>query len=128
METPPMVPKQRHGCLTTWLIIMMIAKSGVGLFYLFGSASMAAAYPHAPTWAFFALALISFANLAGAIALFMWKKWGFYLFAAMSVIIFGINLVIGVNIIAALFGFIGLAFLYGVLQIGKENKGWPQLE
>jgi hypothetical protein len=39
-----------------------------------------------------------------------------------------INLALGLGIFQSAVGLIGIAVLYGVLQIGKENKGWPQLE
>jgi hypothetical protein len=29
---------------------------------------------------------------------------------------------------SSLLGLVGIAILYGVLQIGKKNKEWPQLE
>lgn len=28
----------------------------------------------------------------------------------------------------SILGLVGIAILYGVLQISDENKGWPQLE
>jgi hypothetical protein len=68
------------------------------------------------------------ANVAFAVALFLWKRWGFYGFVATSVVGFALNIALGVNVAQALFGVAGVAILYGVLQIGNENKGWPQLE
>jgi hypothetical protein len=41
---------------------------------------------------------------------------------------FALNLAIGVSIPQAIMGLAGIAILYGVLQIGGENKGWAQLE
>jgi hypothetical protein len=68
------------------------------------------------------------ANIIGIIALFKWKKWGFWVLCVTGVI----------TMLALLFGGYGLgaiwpwivviAILYGVLQIGGENKGWNQLE
>jgi hypothetical protein len=39
-----------------------------------------------------------------------------------------VNIAIGLGPLAAIGGIIGVLFLYGVLQIGKENKGWSRLE
>jgi len=120
--------KQRHGCLTAWLILMIIANSLVALMYLFGIGAIRKHFPDAPDWAFPVLAVLGIVNLVCAIALFSWKKWGFFGFAATSVVALIVNLTVGLNIIQAFLGLVGIAILYGVLHIGKENKGWPQLE
>jgi hypothetical protein len=121
-------PKQRHGCLTAWLILMIIANSLTALMYLFGSQAVRQQFPNAPHWAFPVLTILGLVNLACAIALFRWKKWGFFGFVGTSLVAFAINMIVGVSIIQALFGLLGFAILFGVLHLGKENKGWPQLE
>jgi hypothetical protein len=120
--------KQRHGCLTAWLILMIVANSLVALVYLLGSTSMRQQLPHAPGWVFPVLALLCIVNLVCAIALFKWKKWGFFGNVGTTIVTFAINVAIGISIVQAVLGLIGLAILYGVLQIGKEKKAWPQLE
>jgi hypothetical protein len=42
--------------------------------------------------------------------------------------VFAVNLAIGLDIISAILGLVGVAVLFGALHIGKENKGWTQLE
>ncbi len=81
-----------------------------------------------PDWAFPVLGVIGVFNLVCAIALFAWKKWGFYGFIVSSAVTFAINLAIGVPVVHALMGFVGVLVLYCVLQIGNGNKGWPQLD
>jgi hypothetical protein len=120
--------KQRHGCLTAWLVLMIIANSGTALVYLLGSAAIKQNLPNAPGWAFPVLAVLGILNVACAVALLQWKKWGFFGFIASALAAFGVNLAIGLNIVQACFGLVGVAVLYAVLQIGNENKGWPQLE
>jgi hypothetical protein len=44
------------------------------------------------------------------------------------VVALAVNLSIGLGAGTVLAGLAGLLVLYGVLHIGKENKGWPQLE
>jgi hypothetical protein len=39
-----------------------------------------------------------------------------------------VNLAIGVSLGLALLGFVGVAILYGVLQIGGCESGWNQLD
>jgi hypothetical protein len=126
IQNNPM-PKQRHGCLTAWLIVAIIANSAVGLFYFFNLAA-SGSMPHLSAWALPLLILLSFFNVLCAILLFRWKKLGFWGFCLSSTLAIIINLALGLGIFQSAVGLIGIAVLYGVLQIGKENKGWPQLE
>jgi len=120
--------KQRHGCLTAWLVLVIVVNSLTALLYVFFSRAIAANLPSSQGWAIPVLAILAAANVAFAIALYRWQKWGFYGFLATSAVGFVINLVLGLNILQALFGLVGVAILYGVLHIGYENKAWPQLE
>jgi len=120
--------KHRHGCLTAWLIVMLVANSATTVFYLVGTESIRRAFPTAPAWTFPIMALAGIFNLVCAIALFKWKKWGFWGFCASSVIALIVNLSIGVGVGPTIGGLLGVVLLYGVLHIGKENKGWSQLD
>jgi hypothetical protein len=119
--------KKRHGCLTAWLVMMIIANSATALSYLLGSAFMKQTFPNAPNWGFPVLIILGLANLICAIALLRWKKWGFWGTCASTIVIFITNLYIGTGG-AAILGLAGPALLYAVLQIGGENNGWSQLD
>ena len=67
------------------------------------------------------------ANIIFALALFRWKKWGFYGFIGTSIVALITNLMLGLSIAASLFGLVGIAILYWVLNMGGENKAWPRL-
>jgi len=116
--------KKRHGCLTAWLLLMILANSLTALMYVFGTAIVQGM----PGWTRFAFALLGVVNLACGIALYQWKKWGYWGFIGTSIIGFFINLMIGVGVLSSVAGLVGIGILYGVLQIGEEEKGWPQLE
>ena len=120
--------KSRHGCLTASLVLMIVANSGSALVYILGGDAIRRTLPNAPGWAFPVLIVFSLFNLVCAIALFRWKRWGFWGFCGSTVVGLVVNLSIGIPIGSALVGLVGVLLLYGVLQIGKENKGWPQLE
>ena len=120
--------KQRHGCLTAFLTLMVIANSVVAVMYLFGGAAIRQNIPSGAGWALPVLAVGGIVNVVCSVALFRWKLWGFFGFLVTTAVAFVVNLMIGVNIVQALFGLVGLAVLYGVLQIGKEKSGWAQLE
>ena len=119
--------KNRHGCLTAWLVLMIIANSATALRYLLGSRAIRQAIPNMPGWAFPVLIVMSLFNLVCAIALFQWKKWGFWGFCASSIVALVVNLSVGLGT-GAFVGLLGILLLYGALHIGKENKGWPQLD
>jgi hypothetical protein len=119
--------KKRHGCLTALLVLMLVANSATALMYLLGGSALRTATPNVPASMFPVLALIGFFNLACAIALFRWKKWGFWGFCVSSVVALAVNVSIGVGP-GSIFGLIGIAVLYGVLRIGGVRDGWSQLE
>jgi hypothetical protein len=118
----------RHGCLTAWLVLMIIANSATAVVYILGSDTVSQALPDMPGWVFPVLIVFSLFNLVCAVALFQWKKWGFWGFCITSIVALVVNLSSGLGIGSSLTGLIGLAVLFGVLQIGDENKGWPQLD
>lgn len=111
--------KQRHGCLTALLVVMIVASSAVALYYIFEGLAV---------FVIGAILIIgAIFNVVCVIALLKWKKWGFWGVVASSIVALCLNLYIGLGPESFL-GLIGIAVLYGVLHIGKENKGWPQLD
>jgi hypothetical protein len=120
--------KQRHGCLTAWLVLMVIANTVTALSYLLGSQMMRGQFPEAPGWAFPLMGLLGILNVVFAVALLAWKKWGFWGFCASAGVAFVANVSIGFGVGPSLMGLVGIAILYGVLHIGGEKKGWTQLE
>lgn len=120
--------KQRHGCFTSYLVLMIITNSLSALLYLVASKVIMRYPPYVPLWVSWVLAVAGIVNVVCAIALFRWKKWGFFGFIGTSIIVAVVNLSVGLNILAVLLGLSGILVLFGVLQIGKERKGWTQLE
>jgi hypothetical protein len=126
-NTPP-ARKERHGCLTTYLIFMIVVNSAVSLLYVLGSDRLRQNGMNPPDWAFWALAAAGVVNVICAIALLRWKRWGFWGFLASAIATLAVNLAIGLGPLSAVGGAVGVLVLFGVLQIGKERKGWSQLE
>ena len=120
--------KERHGCLTGYLVVAMIANSATALFYLLGREAVKRSSPNIPDLAVLVLIIACLFNLACAIALFRWKKWGFWGLVVSAAVILGVNLTIGLGLSSAVVGVLGVILLYGVLHIGKANKGLPQLD
>jgi hypothetical protein len=124
--------KVRHGCLTTWLVLMIIANAVTSLSYAAIAVSRASTVHstlrRTPTWALFVLMVGCIANIVFAVALFRWKRWGFLGFLVTTILTLAINLSIGIKPAFVLLGACGILILYGVLQIGGDKKGWDQLE
>ena len=123
--------KQRHWCLTAFLVVAITLNSLVALMYLFWGfllASMGAAVVDVVVVSLLLpLGIVGF-NIVCLVALYQWKKWGFYGAVASGLLWFVVTLAIGFPIVPAVIGLVGFAVLYGVLQIGGDKKGWTQLE
>jgi hypothetical protein len=109
---------------------MIIANSGVALLYLFGGEMVSRALPEdvSPN-ILYLLALAGILNVVFAILLFQWKRWGFYGFILSGLAGFIINMYIGLGAGSSLGGLLGIAVLYGILQI-KQNgvSAWDNME
>ena len=122
--------KKRHGCLLVYLILILIANAFNSFVYLnppILPPEMAES-ANIVGWLFPVMATMSLINLMSAVAILKWKKWGFWLFTLTACVTLCLNLYAGVNIVSAMFGLLGVAILYGVLQLGGDKKGWTQLE
>lgn len=122
--------KLRHGCVTAWLILMIILNSITALVYLFASETISRNFPQGiSNSSLTLLSVIGVLNTVFAVLLFRWKKWAFWGFAITSIITFIINLSIGIGIGQAIFGFAGVAILFGIMQIERNGvSAWKNLE
>jgi hypothetical protein len=118
----------RHGCLTTYLVFIIIINSALALTYLFGAEWLQRNGPKTPQWAFWVLAVCGVINVVSAVALLRWKRWGFWLFVLSAIAGVGINFSIGLGPQGIFGAVLGIAILYAVLHIGGERKAWPRLQ
>ena len=121
---PTVTKKSRHGCLTTWLILIIIANIIIPILVVMAVNSNPGKYPG---WVIPLEIIFGVWAVVCALALFMWKKWGFYGFCVGAVATIIIYIVIG-SYAYVFTPLISLGLLYAVLNIGAFNKGWPQLE
>tara|TARA_Y100000589_G_scaffold232488_1_gene220015 strand:- start:382 stop:756 length:375 start_codon:yes stop_codon:yes gene_type:complete len=119
--------KNRHGCLTAWLVWMAFSNSLLSLVYLFGGDIIRQLLPNIAEWTPRVLSLFGLFNVVCVVALFKWKKWGFWGFCVSSICVLAINLSSGIGMDSFLMTLFGVAILFGVLNIGDDNKGWRQL-
>ncbi|MBK1884818.1 hypothetical protein JIN85_20580 [Luteolibacter pohnpeiensis] len=122
-----MTPPKRHGLLTAFLIFKIVAYSAVFCLYTFSADQILARSPHMPRWALTMFCFSSLAGIASVVAIFRWQKWGFYFSCATALIALPINLYSHVSPVGAFAGLFGPVILYGLLQLGGENKAWLYL-
>jgi hypothetical protein len=123
--------KQRHGCVTAWLALMIVINSLTSVIYLFFGDVVKEKAPDVSTSLLLLLAFLSLSNVFFAAMLLRWKKLGFWGFVITSVAAFILNLMMGLGIFQSVFGMTGLLILYGILQIKKEGSDtstWSNLE
>ena len=145
--------KQRHGCLTAYLIVMIIITS-LAVIAVPASLSLTGylqegyqdwAIP--VTWATWVSLAANVAQIAFAVAIFKWKRWGVYAFVAATVVelvlsgiategmssipgipddLAAFSMTIGI-IVSIIIGVLTIALLVVALKMGKPS-GWEQLE
>lgn len=120
--------KTRNGWLTAFLVVAMFMNALTAGIYLLRPDQVRATYPAVTNTVSTGLACVAVFNFVCTVALLRWKRWGFWGVVAASTVALVINLSIGIGIGQSLFGVLGPALLFAALQIGKDNKGWPQLE
>lgn len=109
---------QRHWFVTFWLWLMIV----VNVIMCFVNLANAGS-----TVSYVASALMA-VNIVGAIMLLNGKKLGFWIFVAMAVISCILNVALE-SVTGAFGAVIGVAILFGILQITKDGVPyWSQLE
>jgi hypothetical protein len=84
-----------------------------------------------PLWNIVVSIVASVLVIGFTVALFMWKKWGFWGLIGIEVVNIAAGVVEGETftvITSILSAVIAIGLLYATLQIGGQNKGWTQLE
>ena len=120
--------RHRHGCLTAWLIAMAAMSVFAALVYFLAAGFLLESLPGAPAWMVYALGTLALLNILFALALWRWKRWGAWGYCVTSGAAFVINLAMGTGVGPSLMGLLGPVILFGALLVGRERRGWPQLE
>jgi hypothetical protein len=118
----------RHPILTfvlSWLAIANIIAAVGSPFFLVSIRRQSV--PDFPEWVGWPFAALSVLSVACTVAMFRWKRWGFYGYALAAVLVFALNVYAGVGVLPAMLGFSGTIFLFIALQIGGEKRAWPKL-
>ena len=125
-------PKERHGCVTAWLILLIVINSLLSLVFLFAVFASNKIAMQIPFYQIVILFAAAVSNVVCAIMLMKWKKIGFLGFVATSIVVLIVNLSSSTNpmeIMQSFFGLLGAVVLFAILQIKSDNKSaWQNLE
>jgi hypothetical protein len=115
--------KQRHGCLTTWLVLVIIINGGLALMYMFADDLLR----HSSFSERMLSSVISALGVLFAILVFKWKRIGFWGIAVAVAAGIVMNLSMGAGI-RSFTGILGIMILYAALQKKKDGiSGWDNL-
>lgn len=119
--------KQRHGCVTFWLWLVLIVNAGFTLQYL---VALVDSDPQLPVLAVSLLALLGACNVYAALLLLRWNKTGFYLFICSSLAALAVNVtLLDLHPVQSVSSLVGIAIWWGVLQIRRDGlSAWSQME
>ena len=110
-------------------MILIIAFSSVSIALYLAGKGVSVSTEGAPDWAIPVLIGLLILQIVCIAALFMWKKWGFWGYCAVNALGLIVDVMLDLNMIwPTITVLAGIAILYGVLHIGNEKKGWPQLD
>lgn len=108
--------KQRHGCITSWLVFLIVINAIVGVVYIFQNEYIIDNMsPLFTKEILLVIGFLSLANMVFAVLLLKWKKIGFYGFVVTSGIVFGINLYLEIGLFQSIFGLSGILILFAIL-------------
>jgi cytochrome c oxidase subunit IV len=127
-DQPQEIIPERHGCVTAWLILMLVLNSVCSLLYLIESNLMERKL-RVSFITIVMIVIIGTLNAIFSIMLLYWKKAGFYGFLATTIVAFVINYCIKLPLITTLLGLCGIGILFGILQIKKGGRpAWYYLK
>jgi hypothetical protein len=112
-------PRQRGGCLTAWLVLVILAGAFTATMNFFlsdTSADWAGHVDFSDVWIFVAWGLIGLSQLIGGVALMLWKRWGFWLISAGALGNLGIQLYLEYPVYFLLWVFIGPLLLFLLMR------------
>jgi hypothetical protein len=122
----PQTTKQRHGCLTIWLWLIIIFNVLGVILGAIGSSAVDDL--NLPGW-YLPVAIVSTGLVViFAVALLKWKAWGFWGLVAMEGASAVANIAANGYYYGIISSVIGVAILVLLLNLGGPNKAWNLLE
>ena len=122
--------KKRHGCLTAWLIYLIIAYSFSTILYLFKTNELSKNVQYQISENMMLINVsVGILGIVFSILLFKWVKFGFWGIFTISIILAVIKIINDEKITSPIIILVCLVVLYALLQLKKDNiSGWKNLE
>lgn len=116
----------RHILATIWLSIILAGNAVASPVYLIGNSELKKVLPQAPDIFWQICGVLGMVVVACCVALFMWKKWGFWVICMISTVVTVAELVMGFGF-ASFIGPAAVLLLFGLLNLGGDNSAWKHL-
>lgn len=114
--------RKRGGCLTAFLVVMLIGNPLTAIYYLVAGGRVVDALPGMPAWIIPVFIVVSVANTVFAVGVWLWKRWGVFGIGVSYIVVLIINVGIGLPF-NALLGLVGIAILIFLVR-----PVWGQME
>lgn len=101
----------RGGCLTAFLVFIVLANAVTVLFYLIYAEQVRILFPRLSSGGLFALWFGALLNIAFAIMVWQWRRVGVYGLIILALLVFPFNLYIGIPAVQAMIGLLGPVIL-----------------
>jgi hypothetical protein len=112
--------KQRHGCLTAWLIYLIVAYSIVSIVFFFHTDGIIEEFPNKTSEnTILLIGSIGILNTLFCFLLFKWIKLGFWGMILTNLSMLIIQIINGYEISHSAFGIFCIITLYSLLQLKK---------
>ena len=120
--------KQRHGCVTFWLWLVLLVNLGSVLMQVINLLDPSESVY--PVWTVVLLVLLASCNVVASLLLMRWRKLGFYLFvaSALAELVVGL-LLLDLHPVESVTSLASIAIWWAVLQIRSDGRSaWSQME
>ena len=120
--------KQRHGCVTFWLWLVLLVNAGSVLMQVVNLFDPSESVY--PVWTVVLLVLLASCNVVASLLLMRWRKLGFYLFvaSALAELVVGL-LLLDYHPVESVTSLASIAIWWAVLQIRYDGRSaWSQME
>ena len=113
--------KQRGFWLSTFLILMLIVNALTAYIYITSPELVMDLYTRATNTVLYFLVLIACINVILAAGIWAWRKWGVIGFYMSIVLVFAINLYLGIGFLASMPGLVGGIIIFFVTKNRWQN-------
>ena len=118
--------KERHGCVSAWLWIVIVANLCFCIYYFMTMLDSESSL----SFGYGLLSALSVSLILGAILLMRWSRCGFYLMMVASLLALVVNhFLLEIEVAYSIHGILGMLFWWAILQIRKNGvSAWKLMD